>query len=318
MNDFYTVEIKGNSFNDIEAINRCAIENFGCEGIEEFNISEDKVDEILGERAYSGGDVPDSVINEIDELLSLEKGPKYFYRQKDKAEAFVSFLKTYDLEGSLETQENLDWNEKWKEDYKTIKISNAMAIIPIWLKEQESNKYPVPVLINPGQGFGTGTHETSFLCLEMLEKYKKVMNHDSCLDFGAGSGILAIAAKKIGFSNVELYDIDPAAMDNAIENIDHNFKEFETTEFSFFLPPDRDLIKKKYDLVFANILQNILLEEKNHLISTLKNGSFLILSGLLQEQLDSTANEYLEANPELKLVEKKTRGEWGVLVFQKS
>lgn len=296
-----------------------AFEEFTCTGVEDFSIDEPKVDEILGERSYSGGDLPTSVLVEVEDTLRKESSLKKFYfSSEDEVKRFQVFLKNdYSIESSLKSMKGEDWNEEWKKSYKPIAIDNEIQITPSWLKEDPSLNLDIKhVFIYPGMGFGTGGHETTYLCLKLLSKIKNELpEFVECLDFGCGSGILGIATLFFRKARVDLYDIDEDALLNSKQNIELN--ELEMKSFELLLPKDRDKIEKKYHLVFANILQNVLLLEKCFLASSLEKGGYLILSGLLKEQEKQVIKEICEENIEIELVEVVDKGDWVAVLLKR-
>ena len=303
---------------DLQSIIQTAIESFDCSGSEEFSLDEPQVDALLGDRSYSGGDVPASVIKEVEEKVTSESFRVRFYFYSDdhnvNAKSFEEYLNLnfQDVSVRLAEEEQEDWNQTWRDHYDIIEVSDGMRIVPSWKKEQKSDG---DILIYPGQGFGTGEHETTFLCLQLFKDY--VSETQSCLDFGCGSGILGIAVNI--FHNpkiVDLYDIDSSALENTKQNIELNFAGNERATFRMVLPKNRDLLQSKYDLVFANILMNVLEDEMDNLIKKTENGGYLILSGLLSAQVDLLATKYLEFK-NLHLIEKRIKGDWGAIIFQK-
>ncbi|MBF0297266.1 MAG: 50S ribosomal protein L11 methyltransferase [Oligoflexia bacterium] len=337
---------------DIEKIKNDSLAKFNSSGIEEFSMDEAEVDEMLGDRSYSGGDIPIETLLEVESKNALKKNISFkFYFDSERAEFdsenFVEYIniikaKYPSIIVKKEKKQYEDWDKIWKEFYSPIKISSIFEIIPSFLKDNYQSDSQCFVYIYPGQGFGTGGHETTHLCLEFLselcsdDKNKRgpfSFDNAKILDFGCGSGILGISALKycyknnLNFSVVDLLDIDSKALENAQINLEWNFDK------SAF-PKNVNLIQKNtarglnlqgskegHNLIFANILMNVLLEEKSYLISLLAPNGFLIISGLLQEQMNITLNEYLRNNEnndlKLKLISQKTKGDWGALLLQK-
>lgn len=317
MEKYYFVEAKIPL--DLEArIDHLSREEFDCDGVEEFAIEEAKVDEILGERSYSGGDVPESVINEVEEVLKAEGVfKKYYFSNISLSENFKKCLfDDFVILSEVREQEVKDWNEEWKKTYEPILVNNDLEIIPEWEKESYASQTKKQIFIYPGQGFGTGGHETTFLCLKLFLEYNK-SEITECLDFGCGSGILGIGLKLFHQkSSVDLYDIDAEALKNSVQNIELN--EFVVEDFKLLLPDQRAQIDKKYDLVFANILQNVLLLEKEYLAKSLNPGGKLILSGLLQGQENEVIKAYQDMNLDLSLVEVAKKGDWVAVLMEQA
>jgi ribosomal protein L11 methyltransferase len=207
-----------------------------------------------------------------------------------------------------------NWMEAWKEHYHPIPIGEKLIIVPAWLGSPDPNR--IPIRIDPGMAFGTGTHPTTQLCLELLEKYTQP--GQDVIDLGCGSGILSIGALKLGAGRSLAVDIDQAAVDASLENAHSNgimdglltglgsVDEILAGKFAF----------KQAPLVLANILANILIKlfsgGMGRLVS--KEG-VLILSGILQEQADSVIKA-AEAHS-FKLLEQRQIGDWVALVVGK-
>lgn len=299
-----------------DEISNLAISQFHADGVEEYSLEEKNVDDILGDRAYSGGDIPESVIDEVnlksgdyDNALKI-----FFYTENylEKAANFVSMIfnniNDYNLiEEELEWK---DWNDEWRNHFKTIIVSDELSVVPSWelenIKENELYLYP-------GQGFGTGGHETTFLCLQAFEKYSSgFVQNAECLDFGCGSGILGIAAIKKLAMNVDFCDIDPEALNNCLQNLEINFPGVNL-EGSSLVIRERFQLSKKYNLVFANILENILILEKEIITSSVENDGILILSGILNNQVENIKQHYSSFN----LVDVTSKGDWSCIILRK-
>lgn len=283
------------------------------DGIEEFSIDEPIVDEILGSRAYSGGDVPQSVVDEIDFKSSGNSIAFYIYegeidKRKSKLESFLN-----DLSAVIEVEKHecKDWNDEWKKSYQEIVVTDDLKVVPALDFQKNSKKEEIAIY--PGQGFGTGTHETTFLC---LKAYKENLDFKpkNVLDMGCGSGILGIAAAKQDGSRVVFVDVDEGALENTEQNIDLNFGQEENLTVL-----DRKIFQENpsYDLVFANILQNILHAESEIILGSIKEGGMLILSGLLKDQEEETLKFYLEKDSTLSHVETHEKGDWVAVVLKK-
>lgn len=306
---FVTVDFVEESLSTQE-LDAIAIGEFQSLGKVEFDIDEAKVDEILGKDAYCGGDIPEAVMQKLQDKLSEENSFKYFWEEKSEAEAFLKRVVELGLKATLEEKEAEDWNQSWRESFKTIPVSDELSVVPSWEKtEDDKNK----VFIYPGMGFGTGNHETTFLCLSLFEKIQEELPKSGrCLDFGCGSGILGIAAVKKKEMVVDFVDIDTDALDNCVMNLEFNdFNKYQ--EGHGILVRDRFKVEEPYELVFANILENILQLEKEIILKSLKDKAYLIVSGLLTDQEKTILDEYSN----LKHVETVSKGDWIAILFQK-
>ena len=148
-----------------------------------------------------------------------------------------------------------DWANSWKKYYTTLHIGKRTVIVPMW-EEYEAKEGEVVIKMDPGMAFGTGSHETTRLVIELLEKYTE--QGARMLDVGCGSGILAIVASKLGAGECKAYDIDPIAVKVANENIAASGQENITCEVSDLLK-SVDLDGGKYDLICANIVADIII-----------------------------------------------------------
>lgn len=292
-----------------------AINNFEAMGIEEFALNEGEVDEILGQRSYSGGDLPIEVLNEVeDRVLNNPINYRFFFSSELNAQHFQQFLQSQFLcETQIEKKETEDWNAEWKKHFAPILINESLEILPSWTNNH-SSPAKKQLYIYPGMGFGTGSHETTFLCLKLFTENLLHKNISSVLDFGSGSGILGLSVFNFFPSaEIDFYDIDPEANKNCYHNAEIN--HLENKSFRLLLPEVRNHLKEKYDLVFANILENILFFEKESLVNYLRPGGSLILSGLLRHQAPGIIQAYQDKGLVLKL--KLEKGDWVALLFEK-
>ena len=299
-------------------INAFALEDFQCDGVEEFSLEEARVDEILGERAYSGGDIPESLLDEVARATEAQEviTYKYFFYQnayEENSSEFVYFLKENFSELPIHTDQKdiEDWNAEWKKFYTPIIVSEKLEIIPEWLRSTREESPAEKIFIYPGMGFGTGTHETTYLCLKLFDEISnQFQNSMRCLDFGCGSGILGIAALKIKKMATVFCDIDKDALDNCVQNLTLNLEGENLTGTSLVI---RDRYKiEKFELVFANILLHVLILEKSLILNSLAKNGYLIISGLLNHQVEKIKEEYQE----IEFVKTVTKGDWSAILFK--
>lgn len=319
MQNYYTIKIS--NFNDLPAlasVEDLAMTQFGATGIEDFSIDEAQVDEILGERSYSGADLPQSVVDEVEETVLTDSATQkiFYFKTLDDASTFKAYLDSRDIDSEIEEKEVKDWDEEWKKSYAPILVSNQLEIIPSWNKEDYKSKAEHQVYIYPGMGFGTGNHETTFLCLELLLKTNFNFKNVTCMDFGCGSGILGLALRRIQKdSKIDLYDIDQGALDNCKQNVELN--EVSEVNIRYQLPEHKEEFLKEYDIVFANILKNVLEFEADCILSLVKPGGSLIVSGLLDGQQDDIINLYTTKVESIEFKEVLIKGDWVALLFEK-
>lgn len=201
-----------------------------------------------------------------------------------------------------------DWAGSWKKYYKPLRIGERLVVVPAWEKYDEKEGDLI-LKMDPGMAFGTGTHETTRLVAMLIEKY--VQQGDVCLDLGTGSGILAIAASRLGAKSVNAYDIDPVAVRVAGENVkDNGITNIVCGKSDLFFGVE----EKTYDLICANIVADIIIRMLPDVEKFLKPGGILITSGIIDER----ASEVLEASKSTPLVHIETREEknWCAMVFR--
>lgn len=317
--EFLVVKVKLTDPALIEEVKEIAFGKFDADGIQEFAIDEARVDEILGERAYSGGDVPEEVIDEVSDITTETNDFDYsFYFFNGDITRGEGFSKTVvSLAGvescEIEKQEYSDWNAEWRKHYKPIDVKSDFKVIPEWFKEDNYKSDKENIYINPGMGFGTGEHETTFLCLSLFDDVKSDFDKESlCLDFGCGSGILGIGAMKKARMLVDFVDIDPRALDNCLTNLKLNFEESELNGLRL-ISRDRFELSDKYKLVFANILEHVLISEKELLLDSLDSKGYLILSGILNHQVENIKAQY----ESLIYLDHISKGDWSAIIFKK-
>ena len=191
-----------------------------------------------------------------------------------------------------------DWLLRSQAQFPGIKISNNLHIIPPWQKIK--NKSITNVIINPGSGFGTGSHPTTKLCINWIEENN--IDNKSLIDYGSGSGILAIVAKLHGADKVVGAEIDRKAIDNAIQNCKINNIQIP------FIDLNKTSIHKKFDILISNILSNTLIQLSTTFKTLAKKK--LILSGILDKQVPDVINTYSDW---IILKQKKNLEGWNLL-----
>lgn len=329
-NKYYKVTITYPSaaIRTAEEIELIALNDFLCGGIEEFSLNEATVDDFLGARSYSGGDIPLEVLSEVEDRVHESATPYlyYFYQNSEECEGhdaqtnarqfFVTIRENYpELETSLSEEEVQDWNQEWKKHYNPIMVSDSLEIVPSFFKESHESTAANALYIDPGMGFGTGSHETTFLCLKLfckIEAAELLEKNPTVLDFGCGSGILGLAAlKMLKPAIVDLYDIDENSLHNTQVNLElNNIK----TGFSLYLPKNRDNFLTHYNLIFANILLPVLLEEYQNFKALLAPKSMIILSGVLNEQVPELLGTFLKENA-FSVKEQVSKGDWSAVLL---
>ena len=226
----------------------------------------------------------------------------------------VHMLPTYDLNigsGEIFTSEveERDWNSEWKKYFKPTKIGNKIIIKPSW-EEYNNKKDDIIINIDPGLAFGTGTHETTSMCIEEIEKYIK--SSDVVFDIGTGTGILAIAAAKLGSNSVIGIDVDENCVRTAKENVKRNK---EGSKIKIIKGNLLDSIDEKADMVIANIIADIIIDMSNYIGNYLKNDGIFICSGILIDKIDEVKSSLV--NNKYDIIFTKQKGEWACITAKK-
>ena len=190
-------------------------------------------------------------------------------------------------EHHVERIEDQDWERSWMDGFQPMRFGQRLWIVPSWHAAPQPDA--VNLLLDPGLAFGTGTHPTTALCLEWLDG----QNLDNCsvLDFGCGSGILAIAALLLGALQAAGTDIDPQALEASRDNASRN--GIDPARFPVYLPAD--LPQQPADVVVANILAGPLVSLAPQITALVKGGGRLALSGILAEQAEEVRAAYASA-----------------------
>ena len=203
-----------------------------------------------------------------------------------------------DFKYKLEPLEDKDWEREWMDNFHPMQFGERLWICPSWRDVPDPNA--VNVMLDPGLAFGTGTHPTTALCLRWLDGID--MTDKTVVDFGCGSGILALAALKLGAKRVIGIDIDPQALQATKENARRNGVE---DRLDVYLPEDQPELEA--DVVMANILSGPLLELQSVITNYCKSGGLLVLSGILAEQVTRIEEAYTN---DITLEPSAIDGEW--------
>ena len=201
-----------------------------------------------------------------------------------------------------------DWNETWKKDFKPIDVGERFTILPPW---EERKKDRINLFIDPAMAFGTGHHETTRSCLVLMEKYADKRGMKKFLDLGTGTGILAIAAGKLGYHQIVGIDTDPHAVDAAVKNIKIN----DVSNVKIMEGSLSDL-KETYDVIAANLISGVLVQLASELAGFINPGGIAILSGILSGQEQEVIDAMARAG--LMLREKYRDNKWLSLVVEQS
>ena len=213
---------------------------------------------------------------------------------------------------TLEALEAQDWLSAWRQFFTPVCCGSRFVVLPPWLVESPDFPGRTPVLIEPKSAFGTGHHATTALCLGVVSgllDQGRISSGQTFLDLGTGSGVLGIACCKSGLSGLGL-DIDPLAVDNALENRELN----QVRGFDVALGGIEVAVGRSFDLVLANILARPLTDLASAVAAARKPDGCLVLSGLLEIQADGVEAAYKAQG--LPTARRVIEGEWCALVWE--
>lgn len=248
------------------------------------------------------------LIESITEDAIEEDSGSIIIRSEDNLSDYVEAIEKFSkaLNSKCEVictqKDSVDWIKKYQDSIRPVEVGN-FYIRPTW-EDKKENK--IDIIINPALAFGSGHHETTSSCIEAIDEFVKSSN--SLLDVGTGSGILAIASAKKG-AVVDICDTDEICIDSTKSNFALNEVSFNNSWVGSAL-----MATKKYDVVVANIIADVLVMIANDLKSCLKDNSILILSGILDKHEQRVLNKFQDLK-KLKIIRKN---EWVTLVLQNS
>lgn len=215
---------------------------------------------------------------------------------------------------TMENRANEDWENNWKQFYKPMEIGNRLLVIPSWEEPKDTER--VKLILNPGLTFGTGSHATTRLCLTALES--RIHGGEKVLDLGCGSGILSIAALKLGADTAYACDIDDKVLDTTKENATLN--EIDLTHYTVGIGDiltDQTLQKQigtGYDVVLANIVSDVIIGLAPAVRSLLKEDGVFICSGIIDDRADEVAGALRAAG--LTIMETQSSEGWFAYICQ--
>lgn len=246
----------------------------------------------------------------VDErILNLEPGMRTFkvYFQESESEVVDKLKSELGSFGEFEINktDDEDWANNWKKYYEPVEVGESLVIIPSWLEYDGSctNK----IYIEPGMAFGTGTHETTYMCLEALEDY--VIENDVVFDIGCGSGILSVAATKLGAEKIVAVDIDSKCTQVSKENAILNNVEDKIEIYTANL---LDVVNGKADIIISNIIAEIITEMVPDLKEHLEDDGLFISSGIIAEKIYMVENALIENG--FEIIEKREKNGWTLVV----
>ncbi len=257
----------------------------------------------------------------MSSMMSMETQVSFYLENNDEKENIISQVKEKAKElssdgtfGRMKVEEtpvkDEDWANNWKKYYKPLRIGEHIVIKPTW-EEAKLKENDVVVELDPGMAFGTGSHASTHMCLEFLEK--TIKKGDKVLDIGTGSGILGIAALKLGAESVTAVDIDPLAVKTAKENALLN--GYSEPEFTVFEGDLADKVSGEYDVVLANIVADIICELSKSVCRYIKKDGKFITSGIIDFKADKV-REALSENG-INIIEGKCQKDWNSFLCDK-
>jgi ribosomal protein L11 methyltransferase len=230
-----------------------------------------------------------------------------------KAKSLAQRIRDQRLKGvgiHLKVLRPKDWERRWREDFRPFRLTRKFDIVPRWRQKEYRRNKRSAIIIDTVTAFGTGQHETTRFMVELIERCEG--KFESFLDIGTGTGILSIAAFRCGAKKVAAIDIDPAVMDVARKNLHVNgygFHELRTAGLRAFRT------RKQYDFVAANLVTTKLLEGANNLVSLVKPGKFLAVSGISLENVKALQKAYRRLP--LRCLKVRRGRQWAAVLYQK-
>lgn len=205
-----------------------------------------------------------------------------------------------------------DWANNWKRYYKEFKLSNRIVICPSWIEEgdAELEKGAIKVILDPGSAFGTGTHETTSMCAEILDNV--IMPDTSVLDLGTGSGILAIIASKLGAKSVDAVDIDSLAVKVAEENCAIN----DCPNVNCYTGELKSVKNAPYDLIVANIIADVIAEIACDIPADLAEDGIFVCSGIINTKKDLVIEALEKAG--MEIVAEQSKNDWMAYIAKRA
>mgnify|MGYP000100877336 FL=1 len=255
-------------------------------------------------------------VSDVPENAAVEQAVRNSIAELDSMRSEIG-IDMGSLKIEVRSVDEEDWANNWKAYFKPMPVGEKLLVCPSWEKIPEGNTRAV-LKIDPGMAFGTGTHHTTRMCLELLEK--NIKNGDLVADLGCGSGILSIAASLMGAKETYAIDIDPVAARVAAENAELNGIDMSGyfIRIGDILSDEKfrdDISGRRYDIVLANIVANVIIAFAPVIPQLMKPGGKLIASGIIADRLDEVLDA-LKANG-LEAVEICSGEDWRAVLAAK-
>lgn len=289
---FYEVGITGLVIEDPDELSQLSKEEFFWDYIDESMVGTSDGTVVI--KAYLSSD------SSLGEKLSLIKDKINWLKKRDLGVDLGS------LDIELASVREEDWSNTWKKYYKPMKVSDRIVIKPSW-ETYNKKKGQVILTLDPGMAFGTGTHETTMLCMQAIDQY--IRPDHSLIDIGCGTGVLSIGALLLGAKAATAIDLDGNAVEIARKNAQINKVLDRMTLVHGNL---LDEIEGSYDIVVANIIADVIIELSQYVTNYIKAGGLFISSGIIHERLDEVIEQIESVGLIIEKVEKM--GEWAMVV----
>lgn len=251
-----------------------------------------------------------------EELLKKDKSVVSISGYVEAGESIVGILESLkimlpsDADIKVISVSDDDWANNWRKYYHTIRVGNNLVIKPSWI-DYEKQPNDIIIELDPGMAFGTGTHETTRMCMAHLEKY--IGNNSRVLDVGCGSGILSITSMLIGAKEVMGVDIDPVAVSVAVEN--GRMNGFNPPEYTIKRGNLVDEANGKYDVIVANIIADVIISVCPDVMPFLTDDGVFITSGIIIDREDDVKKAFDKYGYDI--MDEKHEGEWVSFVCKK-
>lgn len=246
--------------------------------------------------------------NITDKELKTDEAMAYV---KDRIAEIGEFLDVGTGFESFRYVEDEDWANNWKRYYEEFKLSDRIVLCPSWLEgDAELEKDAIKIILDPGSAFGTGTHETTAMCAEIIDKLIKP--ETKVLDLGTGSGILAIIASKLGAGSVDAVDIDALAVKVAEENTQIN----NCPNINCYTGELKSVKNAPYDLIVANIFAHVIAAIAVDIPMDLADDGLFVCSGIIAHKKDSVVEAIKNAG--LEIIEEQCRNDWMAYICRKA
>ena len=261
----------------------------------------------------------DYIDEQLQQQLQGLSQIKLYLEDTDKAglSRLEALTQKRQLPMTVSEMPDVDWEESWKDNYPAVEVGKNLVVLPYWLTEEDHGNR-LPIILDPGLTFGTGAHPSTQMVMETMEE--TVTPHTSCLDLGSGSGILSIAALRLGAKSAVGVDIDPKAEDIARENAGLNgFGAPEFTALTGNVTSDKPLmnklLQKQYDIVLVNIVADVIIGLAPVLPGFLTEKSILICSGILDSRLNDVTTAIQKAG--LTVTAVRAKEDWRCITVKK-